>query len=150
VWRQETAVTHPAGRWWSWGEKLPAPLRVPLRWRFTRFLVVGLMNTAFGYGVFAVLLLAGLQYALAAFLSTVAGVLFNFKSYGALVFGKHDNRLLLRFIAVYAVCYGINLVPLAWAERHGISLLVTGAVIALPMAAIAFLLNRRFVYSTRQ
>lgn len=136
------AFTNRGKSWRELGEAIPVA-------QFVRFLLVGLLNTAFGYGAFALLILAGLPYPLAAFLSTVAGILFNFKSYGTLVFRSHDNRLLLRFFAVYLVCYGINLIPLAWAERNGISLLVTGAVIALPMAALSFALNRRFVFPRR-
>jgi putative flippase GtrA len=119
-----------------------------LQWRFVRFLLTGLLNTAFGYGVFSLLILAGLAYPLATLLSTTAGILFNFKSYGTLVFGNSDHRLLWRFVAVYAICYGVNMIPLAWAQRHGVSLLLTGAVIALPMAGLSFLLNRRFVFGS--
>ncbi len=118
--------------------------------QFVRFVLVGLLNTAFGYGVFALLILLGIPYPIATLLSTAAGVLFNFKSYGTLVFGSHDNRLLLRFVAVYAVIYAVNLIPLRWAERNGISLLVTGAAVALPMALLSFLLNRRFVFAARK
>lgn len=119
-----------------------------LQWRFVRFLLTGVLNTAFGYGVFSLLILAGVAYPLATLFSTIAGVLFNFKSYGTLVFGNSDHRRLLRFAGVYAICYGVNMMPLAWAARHGLSLLVTGAVIALPMAGLSFLLNRRFVFGS--
>ena len=100
----------------------------------------------FGYGVYALLILLDVPYPIAVFLSTTAGVLFNFKSYGTFVFNSHDNRLLGRFAAVYAVLYVVNLIPLAWAKRNGVSLIVAGAVVALPMAALGFLLNRRFVF----
>jgi putative flippase GtrA len=96
--------------------------------------------------VYALLILLGVPYPLAVFLSTAAGVLFNFKTYGTLVFGSHDNRLIGRFILVYALIYVLNLIPLAWAKRNGVSLIAAGAVIALPMAAISFALNRRFVF----
>jgi putative flippase GtrA len=119
-----------------------------IRSKFIRFLLVGGLNTAFGYGVYALLILLNVPYPLAVFLSTAAGVLFNFKTYGTLVFGSRDNRLLWRFIAVYALIYVLNLIPLAWAKRNGVSLIVAGAVVALPMAAISFLLNRRFVFRT--
>jgi putative flippase GtrA len=131
----------------SQAEKVRRVWRAPLEWRFLRFLLVGGLNTAFGYGVFALLISAGLTYPVAAFVSTAAGILFNFKSYGTLVFRSHDNRKLLRFVGVYAICYGINLLPLAWAKRQGVSLLVVGAVVAVPMALLGFTLNRRYVFS---
>lgn len=117
-----------------------------VRSKFVRFLLVGGLNTAFGYGLYALLILLHVPYPLAVFLSTTAGVLFNFKTYGTLVFGSHDNRRIWRFIAVYALVYVLNVIPLAWAKRHGFSLIAAGAVIALPIAAVAFLLNRRFVF----
>lgn len=136
------------GRWWAWSERLPRPVRLLLAQRFVRFLLVGGLNTVFGYGVFAVLVLAGVPYAAAVFISTTLGVLFNFKSYGTLVFGSHDNRRIARFVAVYVVCYFLNVIPLWWAERNGFSVLVAGAIIALPIAAVGFVLNRRYVFNT--
>ncbi len=118
--------------------------------RFLRFLLVGGLNTAFGYGVFAVGILIGAPYAVAALVSTVLGVLFNFKSYGALVFGSHDNRLILRFFFVYGVCYVVGLVPLAWAQAHGVPVLAMAAFCALPMAALAFTLQRTLVFRPRR
>jgi putative flippase GtrA len=43
-----------------------------------RFLLVGVLNTAFGYLLFALLLALGLKVPLALLLATVGGVLFNF------------------------------------------------------------------------
>lgn len=122
-------------------------VRELLRSRFLRFLLVGGLNTLFGYSVFAGLILLRVAYPVAAFVSTVAGVLFNFKSYGALVFESHDNRRIFRFFVVYGVCYLVGLAPLAWAKAHGVSLLLMAALFILPMAAFAFVLNRRFVFA---
>ena len=121
-------------------------IRRLLRSRFVRFLLVGGLNTAFGYTVFAICILIGIPYPLAALVSTVLGVLFNFKSYGTLVFASHDNRLISRFIAVYGICYVVGLVPLAWAKAHGVPILWMAAICVLPMAALAFVLQRIFVF----
>src|ERR1051325_7699401 len=107
-----------ATRWWQWSEKMPAAVRVPLQSHFIRFLIVGGINTVFGYGVFAILILLHVPYAIAAFLSTCAAVLFNFKSYGTLVFGSHHNRLSGRLILVYAPSYVLNVIPRGWGSRH--------------------------------
>ena len=121
-------------------------IRRLLRSRFVRFLLVGGLNTAFGYTVFAICILIGIPYPVAALVSTVLGVLFNFKSYGTLVFGSHDNRLILRFFAVYGICYLVGLLPLAWAKAHGVPVLLVAAVCAIPMAALAFTLQRALVF----
>ena len=111
-----------------------------------RFLVVGGLNTLFSYCVFALFLWLGVPYPLAVLLASILGIFFNFRTYGAMVFGSHDNRLLLRFFGVYAICYLLNLAPLAWARHHGFSLYIAGAVVAIPMAFVAYTLNRLFVF----
>jgi putative flippase GtrA len=116
------------------------------RSRFARFLAVGLLNTAFGYACFAALLWAGLHYTLALLLATVAGVLFNFKTIGALVFGSSNARLLWRFVLVYALIYTANVTSLALLQRAGLHALAAQAALLLPLAVASFLLNRRFVF----
>ena len=114
--------------------------------RFLRFLAVGALNTAFGYACFWLLLFAGLHYSLALLVGTILGVLFNFKTTGALVFGSRSNRLVFRFAAVYGVLYLCNVASLGALVRAGFSPQVGGALLILPMALLAFALNRRFVF----
>jgi len=114
-----------------------------------RFLIVGGVNTVFGYSVFALLILLKIPYPIAALAATILGILFNFKSYGRFVFGSHDNRLIFRFVLVYAICYAVGLAPLAWAKAHGVSILLMAAICVLPMAALAFSLNRLLVFRGR-
>ena len=116
------------------------------RVRFLRFLLVGGLNTAFGYGVFALFILLGIHYAIAAFLGTVLAILFNFKTTGTLVFRSHDNTLVARFFAVYGMTYVIGVLLLKAFKALGVHVLVTAAVTLLPMAVLSFLLMRRFVF----
>jgi len=118
-----------------------------LRHQFVRFLMVGILNSAFGYACFAVFLYFGLHYTLALLLATILGVAFNFKSTGALVFGSHDNRLIFRFVASYAVVYAVNALGIKLMTQIGWPPYVGGAVMILPMAVLAFILNKRFVFN---
>jgi putative flippase GtrA len=54
---------------------------------FARFLLVGVLNTIFGYFLYGTLILIGLDYKLAVLLATILGVLFNFQTTGRLVLG---------------------------------------------------------------
>ena len=123
-----------------------ALLRSLLRIRFLRFLLVAGLNTVFGYGLFAALILIGLRYPLAAAIATVLGILFNFQTTGRLVFGSHDFSLVLRFLAVYAISYVVGIALLGWAERHGISVLLAAAVLAVPMGFFSYTLQRLLVF----
>lgn len=114
--------------------------------RFARFLLVGGINTLFGYGVYATALWVGAHYSLAIAISTVLGTLFNFKSTGTLVFRSSDNSRLMRFVLVYALLYVANLAAVALALRLGFNAYQSGLLMALPLAFLAFMLNSRYVF----
>ena len=117
--------------------------------RFLIFLIVGGVNTLVGYGIFAALILLGLPTAAAVVLGTVLGVLFNFLSTGSVVFRNSAGNLLPRFLAVYAVQMGLNLVALTALERAGIHPLVGGALLLPPLAIFSYIAMRRFVFIAR-
>jgi len=122
------------------------PLRRLWARPFLRFLAVGGLNTAFGYGLFALFILLGVHYAIAALLSTILGILFNFKTTGTIVFRSHSNALIVKFFAVYGVTYIVGVLVLKAFKALGVHVLVTAAVTLLPMAALSFVLMRAFVF----
>jgi len=118
--------------------------------RFLRFLVIGGVNAAFGFGVYALMLALGLHFTAAAAVSTVLGILFNFVTTGRLVFGSSSARALPRFVGVYAVLYLLNVAGIALLTLIGTSDLMAGFLM-LPVAAIVgYLLNARFVFGSSQ
>lgn len=122
------------------------PERIRPSWRFIRFLLVGGLNTAFGYGVFLACLWLGMHYALAGAISTVLGVLFNFKSTGNLVFRSKGNRNLPRFVAVYATIYLVNTLAIGVMLKFGIPEWLGALILILPSAILSYVLNRQFVF----
>ena len=128
------------------GRRLQKFLRAWLDPRFIRFLLVGALNTAFGYTLFALFLFVGIHYAVALFLSTVTGILFNFRTTGRLVFGNRDDSRIVRFFGAYAVTYVLGVAGLRIAKAIGIDLYLAGAALTLGLAVVSFLLNRRFVF----
>ena len=115
---------------------------------FLRFLVVGGINTVFGYSIFALFILIGLHYVLAALLGTICGILFNFKTTGTLVFKNRDNRLIFRFFGVYSITYFLTIGLLKLFNMAGVTPLVAGAIIVLPMGVVSFLLMKKLVFKT--
>lgn len=113
---------------------------------FIRFLFVGGINTLFGYGLFAFFIYLNLHYSVASLLSTVIGVLFNFKTTGKLVFKSSDNRLIVRFFGVYGIVYVVNIMFLKGFNWLGLNLYIAGAILILPQAILSFMLNRKFVF----
>lgn len=120
------------------------------RKRLILFFLVGGVNTVFGYSLYALLIYLNLHYALASLLSTIGGVLFNFKTTGVIVFKNHNNRLLFRFIGVYTVTYLFNVGGLKIFSIYNANMYLAGAVLVLPMALLAFILQKKFVFGGEQ
>ena len=115
--------------------------------RFVRFLLVGGLNTAFGYGVFVACLWMGIHYALAGAISTALGVLFNFKTTGRLVFSHRGNRKLPYFVAVYATLYLVNTLAIGVMLTFGIPEWLGALILIVPSAILSYILNRQFVFT---
>ncbi len=113
---------------------------------FVKFILVGVLNTAFGYLAFALLLFLGLHYSIAVVLSTIAGILFNFKTIGVLVFKNHNNKLIFKFVAVYTLICTIGIIILRLAELVHINLYFAGLVSTVICALISFILNKNWVF----
>ncbi|NCR39973.1 MAG: GtrA family protein [Microcystis aeruginosa W13-11] len=120
--------------------------------KFARFLLVGVLNTLFGYFLYGTLILIGLDYKLAVLLATILGVLFNFQTTGRLVFGSKNNKLIFRFVLVYVVTFLLNVEALRIVDAIDIGIeqktkmLIAGAILLLPMAVLSFVLMKLFVF----
>ena len=113
---------------------------------FYKYLVIGGINTGFGYGVFALFLFLGWHYSVAVLFATVLGVMFNFQTYGKFVFNNHSQHLIVKFVLVYVVIYLINVSLLSLVDFFVADLYLSGAIIILPIAYLGYVLNRKFVW----
>lgn len=118
-------------------------------WRapFARFLTVGAGNTAVGYGIFYLLLRAGLAPTFALALATIVGVVFNFFTTGRVVFANADIARLWRFGFVYAAVFAINAALLEAVIALGLSAAAGQALLLAPCVALSYFLNRTLVFN---
>lgn len=111
--------------------------------RVLRFLFVGAVNTGFSYVCFVALLWLGLPLAAAVALATVAGVLFNYASFGAFVFGRARGGAFIRFVLLYAATTVLN-----YALLRGLVALhlrpEAGQLFCIPVTATLSYLGMRF------
>jgi putative flippase GtrA len=114
-----------------------------------RFLLVGGLNTLFGYLVFAGLTRLGWRDLVAVPAATVAGVAFNFVTYGKLVFESLDRRNLPRFLATYAGLYVCNVTGLRALARIGMGPYVAQAALVVPLAILSYVVNDRWVFRAK-
>ena len=130
---ESSAVIH----WW-------VRFREPLR-----FVLVGGVNTLFGFGVYALGLFLGLNYVVAALVSQICGTLFNYLTYGRLVFrAKPSWTQLVRFVLTYAVLYGVSVGLLTLFQHVGLSALVAGVVNGVCIPLMSFVLNKLLVFKS--
>ncbi len=111
--------------------------------QFARFVVVGVVNTAFSYAIYAALLYFGLNYALANLIALVVGMLFSFKTQGSLVFANSENRRIFRFVFVWTAIYAINVLVITRFIAFGFDSYVSGAL-AIPIATVLSYLAQKF------
>jgi len=117
----------------GWIEELAAQ-RIP------RFIAFGIINTAFGYGVYALLILAGLAPQPALVLSFAAGIAWNYFTTARFVFGQRSFRGFPRYLLSYGVVYGANAGGLHIVLGLGLPPLIAQAVLLPPVAARAYVL----------
>ncbi len=115
--------------------------------KIVRFFLVSGLNTIFGYGLFALLIYLGLHYTLACFIGTIAGILFNFKTIGTIVFKNNKNSRIFRFFGVYGITYLCGTGALALFIYFGVNVYIGGVILLLPMGLFAYTLNHFFVFN---
>jgi len=122
-------------------------LKKVLQNTFFRFLLTGVLNTIFGYLIFCLFTyLIGNAY-VSVTLSTIAAVLFNFRTYGKLVFKSHDNSKIVRFFAAYLFIIATQMVLLKGLAYFGITNpYLAVALLVLPMATLSFIILKKFVF----
>ena len=114
--------------------------------RFIRFLVVGGINTLFGYAIYSIFILLNTHYAIASLLATICGVIFNFFTTGRIVFRNKNSSLIFRFFLVYGITYLVNLLALNRFKAADFNMLAAGAIMLVPSAILSYFLNKKLVF----
>lgn len=108
--------------------------------RIARFVFVGVLNTAFGYAVYAALVLfgTGAQVALAG--QFALGILWNFTTHSRFVFGTRGYGRLLHYVAAYIAVWAANALALQAVMAAGPGPLAAQALLMPGVVALAYLL----------
>ncbi|MDD2530612.1 MAG: GtrA family protein [Bacteroidales bacterium] len=151
----------------------PITLILKIENKLLRFLLVGLLNTAFGYFLFLFFIWIGLHYSLSLLFSQIIGVLFNYKTTGYIVFENKSNKLLFSFFLVYGFVYLINVLELYFLGKselyeyilsreslqfiHSLPInqdklsdAIGQAIVILPNSLLVFYLNKKFVFEKKK
>jgi len=114
---------------------------------FARFMVSGVINTIFGYSVFAFFIFIGCGDFTAPFFAEICGIIFNFNTIGGMVFGDRSKKLFWRFCLVYGTIYifqvtGLKLFAACGVENRYLS----GFILLFPGAFLSYTLNKKLVF----
>ena len=108
--------------------------------RMARFLVAGVVNTAFGYAVYAGLVAAGLGPQAALAIQFVVGVGWNFTTHGRFVFGVRGIGLLPPYALSYLAIYLCNAGLLHELMSAGLDAYAAQATALVPMVILSYVL----------
>ena len=117
-----------------------------LKKQISNFIFVGVINTLFGYTVYAILISVGFSYVISALFATIIGMLFNFKTIGRYVFGVASYGLMNRFFAVYLIVLLVNISIIKIIKMYDYNDYVAGLAAVVPCATISFIFNKFFVF----
>lgn len=110
-----------------------------------RFLVAGVLNTAFGYGLYAGLIWLGLDRYMAQAIGYVLGTGFNYFTYSRGVF-TNAGPAKLRFALSYAGNYLINLAGLRIVSHFIADPYLAGAVTTFAVVLLNYAVLKRLVF----
>lgn len=117
-----------------------------VRTRGVRFILVGILNSAFGYACYSLCTYLGFGYFGASATAMVLGILFNYRTIGALVF-KDQAASFWRFAACYLLVLAFTVLLLEASGRIGLDPYLAGLVVAIPSAGLSYFLQRQFVFT---
>jgi len=106
------------------------------------------VNTLFGYSLYAVLVFYEIPSLIALFVSTIGGILFNYFSLSKVVFLEVKGPLvLIRFLMSYLFVYLVNSVMLFYLIDLGNINPYFGQIVCIPIAvSLSWVLLRSWVY----
>ena len=116
------------------------------RWRIARFVAVGIINTAFSYGVFALMLAVSSKYDLDLVIATLLGILFAFRNSKKHVFQSKRSGRFVHFLSGYGLTFLVNLALFHGLLAAGFHALAAQAV-SLPLLVVfSYMINAKFVF----
>ena len=122
-------------------------MRTLLKLQFVKYGLVGIVNTAFGYGAYAALLFVGLEYRLASLLALVLGIAFSFTTQGTVVFRNATRVTLVKFVIAWILLYLFNISLIALFMLASLSTYLAGAIATVPVTLASYFVLKFAVFA---
>jgi|EndMetStandDraft_6_1072998.scaffolds.fasta_scaffold02288_5 putative flippase GtrA len=122
-------------------------LNIKQQKQFVVFILVGGINTVFGYSIFAFFIFLKISYYLAFLFAASLGLIFNFMTTGRIVFKNKDFSLFYKFIIISIIMYFLHLILIRIINVHINNFYISGLMTMSVTALIAFYLNKKIFTS---
>lgn len=116
--------------------------------RLWRYYQAGIVNTLFGYGLYAAFVVVGLNMYVAQIIAHTLGVAFNYFSYSRHTFAD-STASKGRFVFSYALNYVLGLAALWCASQFIGSPYVAGLIAVVVVSLLNFFILNHFVFSRK-
>lgn len=110
-----------------------------------RYLAAGVVNTVFGFSLYAVMLWLGLDRYVAQAIGYVAGTIFNYITYSRHVFTDAAPAK-LKFTVSYAVNYLVSLLSLQVVSHFISNPYTAGAIATFAVVLLNYVILKRLVF----
>lgn len=121
-----------------------------LRIQLIRFFFVGILNTLFGYSLYAFFIYKGIPYYFAIILTTILGLLFNFKTISGLVFNSKEKGIFIKFCLLYSTLALLNIILINILSQHIANYYFTGLFAIVICSSLSFIINRKLMYKPKE
>lgn len=111
--------------------------------QFIIFLCVGVINTVFGYSLFAFFIFIDTPYYLAFLFAALLGLIFNFLTNGRIVFKNKSFNVFYKFITISALLYFIHIILIKVINKNINNFYISGLLTMSITAILSFYLNKK-------
>lgn len=110
------------------------------------FIVVGGINTLFGYGIYAFFIFIGFHYLYASLFAKLFGFIFSFFTMGKLVFNKLEIKRIKKFIVFNIITYLLFILLIKLMSLFGVNAYISGLIASGLMAILSYLINKYLIF----
>ena len=115
-----------------------------------RYGFVGVINTTFYFGVYALAVFLGFRYQTASLFSITLAIVFSFVTQSTIVFKVVSVASFARYISLWCALYLLNVWLIGQIQKIFLNLYLAGALATFPIALIGYFFMKHYVFSLRK
>lgn len=117
--------------------------------QFIRYVLVGIGNTAFSYGIYAAFIFIGFEYRIASLLALFLGIVFSFVTQGKVVFKNATRITFSKFLMAWILIYILNISIISLLMKVSMSAYLAGAIAIVPVTLVSYFILKFAVFAQR-